>query len=213
MNHSTLVEFEAKTTWPAWSVPYHWWGTAWATHSPRTLEELIAAGCLSVNIAATMVSAIAGGISVVVLADESVRGKTTLLTALLASLPSARTRIYWRGNQEPRDFLSQTSPVESTILVNEISPHLPVYVWGPAVRQLADCAGVGYQLLATGHARSAADWQARLRAQPNGLTPTQARCFELAAILTPDGVRLEYISRTGACVSQGGVSVARRWAR
>ena len=53
-----------------------------------------------------------------------------MLTALLDFLPPRTHRIYPRGCFETFAFLSDPaiSPRESVLLINEISPHLPVYL-------------------------------------------------------------------------------------
>src|SRR5262245_28755713 len=108
------------------------------------LDDLVAAGSLSRELAVVLKTLVERRASIVVAAGPSGAGKTTFLSALLDHLPEATTRIYVRGCYEPFDFLRETNPASSALLVNEISPHLPIYLWGPGVRQTFEAAKSGY---------------------------------------------------------------------
>jgi hypothetical protein len=132
--------------------PFHWWGPVWKPPAPVPLRDLIAAGLLTGEAVALLRTLIDRRHSVVVAAGPSGAGKTTLLNALLELLPARTRRIYLRGCYEPFDFLPGVEPAESALLINEISPHLPIYLWGPGVRTALDCVRDGFQLFATAHA-------------------------------------------------------------
>jgi len=82
-------------------------------------------------------------------------GKSTLLRALLEYAPNDREVTYLRGWHDPFDFLEMRS-VESgqrLLVANELSPHLPTYVWGDSARRAFDLIQhAGYGLWATAHA-------------------------------------------------------------
>jgi hypothetical protein len=167
------------------------------------LPELVAEGWLSADAAESLAALVARAASIVVLGAESGAGKSRLLWAVANELTASRARVYWRGIHESLDFLDATEPGLTTILVNEISPHLPVYAWGPIVGQLARCAGHGYQILATAHAGTVMEWL-ELIGRPELCIPQEARSFmAVAAVIEHGGVRIEPISPPGAVMLEG----------
>ncbi len=88
------------------------------------------------------------------ISEASGAGKSTLLASLIETSTSHRKRICLRGNYETFDFLDTTDPVQTVLLLNEISPHLPAYLWGPGVHRVMECMRSGYQVLGTAHAAS-----------------------------------------------------------
>jgi len=135
--------------------------------------------------AANLWAALARRRSLVVVAGASGVGKTTLLTALLDFLPPATCCIYPRGCFETFAFMSDptVSPPESALLINEISPHLPVYLWGPAVGRVLEAARRGFTLLATAHADSVHDFVGALTGSPLHIPATETAAFEFVAVL------------------------------
>src|SRR5258706_13061973 len=79
-------------------------------------------------------------------AEQPHSGKTTTLTALLDFLPNATRRVFIRGWAETFDFLGQTRPEATLLLANELSSHLPVYLWGPKAVPVFQALGRGYPL-------------------------------------------------------------------
>jgi energy-coupling factor transporter ATP-binding protein EcfA2 len=123
--------------------------------------------------------------SLAVVAGASGVGKTTLLTALLDFLPSPTRRIYLRGCFETFTFMSDSTIIagETALLINEISPHLPVYLWGPAVSRVLGAAQQGFALLATAHADSVHDLVGALTGSPLHVPVAQTAAFEFVVIL------------------------------
>lgn len=146
--------------------------------APRSIVELIQAGTLDAELAATLWVLIAGGVPIVVAgADEGI-GKSTLLIALVGFLPSRVRRMELTGATESFDWLPQATelgwhgaagagpasarparddepPVrpETTILIiPELSDHLPSSTWGDEARLALRAASIGYGLAATTHA-------------------------------------------------------------
>jgi type IV secretory pathway ATPase VirB11/archaellum biosynthesis ATPase len=105
------------------------------------------------------------GASLTIAAEPSGAGKTTVLTGLLDAIPDHRQRRFVRGIHE--QFLDlPVDPNNLSLLVNEISPHLPIYAWGPVVGRLLGLASQGAQLLATVHALRIDDIVGQLAGPP-----------------------------------------------
>lgn len=134
--------------------PAGWWGPAWSEPHRLSLIDLVRTCVLDATIAAALWTLVESGRSLTVAAGPSGAGKTTLLTSLLDALPVSNHRYFVRGLYERFDRLRTHPAGETALLVNEISPHLPIYAWGPVVRSLLEASMDGYQVLATIHARS-----------------------------------------------------------
>lgn len=132
--------------------PYGWWGFGWDVPDPLSIVDLIRAGNFDARTAALLWLLIEARASVVVAADPPGAGKTTTLTALSDFLPLDLARFYLRGWNETFDFLETADPARSYLLCNEISAHLPVYLWGRKVQQLFAALGEGFAFGATMHA-------------------------------------------------------------
>src|SRR4029078_438331 len=63
------------------------------------------------------------------------------------------------------DVTCETCPERGSLLVNEMSDHLPIYVWGRNARGALGLAGRGYGMGATMHADSLDEATALLRSQ------------------------------------------------
>ncbi len=163
--------------------PFSWWGPIWTPTESMSLDDLISAGTVSAEVAAILKTLMGCRASIVVAAGPSGAGKTTLLTALLNHLPVPTTRIYVRGCYEPFDFLGETDPATSVLLVNEISPHLPIYLWGPGVRRTLEATKTGYQLAATAHATSVEDFVYSLTNYPLRIPSDLLRAIDLLILL------------------------------
>lgn len=146
--------------------PYGWWGFGWEVPDPLTVVDLIAAGNFDAPTAALLWLLIEARMSIVVAADPPGAGKTTTLTALADFLPSGTERIYLRGWNETFDWVGSADPVSSYILCNEISAHLPVYLWGRKVGQLFAAVEAGFGFGATMHADTPQEVVAILEGYP-----------------------------------------------
>lgn len=187
--------------------PFFWWGPGWDRSQPRTLRELLIGETIDVWTAAQVWCGLSRRRSLVVIAGPSGSGKTTLLTALLEMLPVDTRRIYVRGSYETFSFLDDPTidPRRTALLVNELSPHLPVYLWGPGVERLLRAGQQGYMLLATAHAHSAIEFVASLAGSPLRIAPELIARFE-------DVVALDSADRSGGSCRVTGLwrLVARR---
>ncbi len=145
-----------------YDVPVGWWGWNWEPPVPMSIIEIVRAGNMDTRTAALCGMVLEAHGSLLIAAEHPHSGKTTTLTALLDYLPERVRRVYVRGWSETFDFLRQTRPEETILLVNELSSHLPVYLWGPkAVRTFATLRR-HYALGSTLHADSAEEAVAQL---------------------------------------------------
>jgi adenylate kinase len=173
---------------PRYEEPFAWWGPGWQTPAPRGIADLLRDETIDSWTAAILWAALERRRSLVVVAGGSGVGKTTLLTALLDFLPPGTRRIYPRGCFETFAFLSDPTinPLETALMINEISPHLPVYLWGPAVGRILEAAQQGFMLLATAHADSVHDLVGILTGSPLHIRTAQTAAFEFVAVLESD---------------------------
>lgn len=199
---------------PAYDEPFGWWGPAWQPPTPRSLSDLTAQDVLSPPAAAFLAAAVGRRASLVVAAGPSGAGKTTLLTALLEFLPPATRRVYVRGCYEPFAFLSETDPAATALLVNELSAHLPIYLWGPGVRRVLQAARGGYQLLATAHARSVAEFVYALAGSPLRVPAAEIAALDLLVLLDAwadeSGVRRQVAAIVWLSTAASGAGIEAR---
>ena len=145
-----------------YDIPVGWWGWNWEPPIPMSITEIVRAGNMDPRTAALCGLAIEAHGSLLIAAEEPHSGKTTTLTALLDYLPHRVRRIFIRGWSETFDYLKQTTPEETILLANELSSHLPVYLWGPKAVRVFDTLRKGYALGSTLHADSAEEAVAQL---------------------------------------------------
>jgi hypothetical protein len=90
-------------------------------------------------------------------------GKTTTLNALLGFVPSGSTLVYTVGMYEDFDFASQVQPESTCVLANEVSNHLPIYMWGRVARHLLKLPEQGFEIATSCHADTIDDVLSMLR--------------------------------------------------
>jgi hypothetical protein len=152
--------------------------------TPRSITELIGAGTLDAELAATVWVLLEGRVPLVVAAEAGGAGKTTLLHALLDFLPAGvRTRellgtfetwdwlpqaseLGWRGPSPGTAATTPTRPDTTVLLAPELSDHLPGYTWGEHARIAIRAASIGYGLAATIHGDRLEDVLDQLRRPP-----------------------------------------------
>ncbi|HYH92143.1 MAG TPA: hypothetical protein VD763_03205 [Candidatus Saccharimonadales bacterium] len=166
------------------------WAVRHVPPAPRSIVELLRAGVLDAELAATLWVLIEGRVPVIVAAATRGTGKSTLLTALLDFLPAGTRTIELAGMDETFDWLPQATelgwsrppsatpssrapsvsppvrPDATVLLVPELSDHLPSYTWGAEARIAIRAASIGYGLAATIHADSLDELFASLRRPP-----------------------------------------------
>lgn len=146
----------------AYDQPIGWWGYNRIPPEPRSLVWLIREGTLTEQAAAFLSLAVEGRRSLIVVAEPHQAGKTTVLTALLDFLPPDTQPVYLRGVYERFTFRDEVPAERAYVLCNEISAHLPTYLWGRGVRSVFQALVDGYPLATTMHAESGDDALQRL---------------------------------------------------
>ena len=116
--------------------------------------ELIGTPTIDSRLMATLWAVVSRRRSVMLSSEAPQAGKTTALSALVDFLPDDTTGIFVRGWWEEYDWLDEIEPGTGYLLINEMSDHLPIYVWGRAARGALMLAGKGWGLGATMHADS-----------------------------------------------------------
>lgn len=145
-----------------YDMPVGWWGWNWEPPVPMSITQLLEAGNMDARTAALCGMTIEAHGSMLIAAEQPHSGKTTTLTALLDFLPNTTRRIFIRGWAETFDFLGQTRPEATLLLANELSSHLPVYLWGPKAVRVFETLRRGYALASTLHADSCDEALAQL---------------------------------------------------
>ncbi len=170
--------------------PFFWWGPGWESRSETHIGDLLRDGTLDARNGAVLWAALSRRKSLVVIAGPSGAGKTTLLTALLDFLPPDTKRIYPRGCFETFTFLSDrlVLPNDTVLLVNEISPHLPIYHWGDTVGRLLDAVDRGFAVLATAHATTVPEFIAMLTGSPLRIAAQRVAAFDFVVVLEASGM-------------------------
>jgi hypothetical protein len=81
-------------------------------------------------------------------------GKTTTLNALLQFLPEGTALAYMSGMYENFAFtrLQDIDPGNTYALCNEVSDHLPIYMWGRIARRYLTLPAQGYHIATSIHA-------------------------------------------------------------
>ncbi len=138
-----------------YDVPVGWWGWNWEPPVPMSVTELLEAGNFDARTAALSWLVLESHGSLLIAAEQPHSGKTTTLTAFLDFLPGDVRRIFLRGWSETFDYLEQTDPERTLLLANELSSHLPVYLWGPKAVRVFRSLRQGYAIASTLHADSA----------------------------------------------------------
>ncbi len=164
-----------------------WWGMT--EGQPRSLAELVANGTLTVDAGAMLWWAMERGVSLLVAALPRLAGKTTLATSLLPFLPPDARLYTVAGPHDPVAPGEGDGPLY--LLINELSDHTPLYVWGAAARRSFALAERGARLLGTLHA-DGADHAAAVLMGEHGLPAAQAARVDLVVTLrarrTPAGI-------------------------
>jgi hypothetical protein len=130
---------------------------------------------------------------VVVAATPQGAGKSTLAFALGEAVHPKRTKIYLRGAFESFDWVGQFPAATTTLLVNEISDHLPVYCWDGCACRLLELAAAGYQVIATAHASSPDQFARLVTDSPMAATGSEVVAFDVVVFIdiqaSPAGIQ------------------------
>ena len=177
----------------SWSArfPEGWWGYHWEPPVPMSAVELIGTPAIDARLMATLWAVVARRRGVMLSSEAPQAGKTTLLSALVDFLPDDTTGIFVRGWWEEYDWLDEIPAGTGFLLINEMSDHLPIYVWGRAARGALMLAGKGWGIGATMHADSLPEALASLRTHLGATDADLAGLtvyLQYSAYLTPAGM-------------------------
>jgi hypothetical protein len=134
--------------------PEGWWGYHWSLPQPMSAVEIIASGSLDARLMATLWAVLARRRGVMLASEAPQAGKTTTLSALVDFLPEHTVGVFLRGWAQDMSWTDEIGPDRGMLLINELSDHLPIYVWGPNARAALRLAGSGYGFGGTMHADS-----------------------------------------------------------
>ncbi|MGO8947382.1 MAG: hypothetical protein ACLQUY_06920 [Ktedonobacterales bacterium] len=134
--------------------------------APLSVAQLIALGSLDAPTAALLWLLVEHHQSLIVSGPTDPTpgvGKTTTLNALLGFLRSGSTLVYTVGMYEEFDFTSEVEPETTCVLANEVSNHLPIYMWGRVARRLLKLPEQGFAIATSCHADTVSDVLRMLR--------------------------------------------------
>ena len=134
--------------------PEGWWGYHWSPPTPMSAVEIIGSNVIDARLMATLWAVVSRRRSVMLSSEAPQAGKTTTLSALVDFLPQDTVGIFVRGWWEQFEWVDEIPPGTGYLLVNEMSDHLPIYVWGRAARGVLMLAGKGWGMGGTMHADS-----------------------------------------------------------
>jgi hypothetical protein len=131
----------------------------WHYDSRRQLSmaQIIALGSVDVETVALIWLLLEHGASLTVSGPTDPQpgvGKTTTLNALLQFLPEGTALAYMSGMYENFAFtrLPNIDPATTYALCNEVSDHLPIYMWGRVARRYLTLPAQGYHIATSIHA-------------------------------------------------------------
>jgi hypothetical protein len=145
--------------------PEGWWGYHWSLPQPMSAVEIVGSGSVDARLMATLWAVASRRRSVMLASEAPMAGKTTTLSALVDFLPAGTVGLFLRGWRGDFSWTDEIGPERGYLLVNEMSDHLPIYVWGHNARGALALAGRGYGLGATMHADSLDEAIALLQGQ------------------------------------------------
>ena len=161
------MEPSSEASLEAWysRFPEGWWGYHWSPPRPMSAVEIVGSGSLDVRLMATLWAVTGRKRSVMLASEAPMAGKTTTLSALVDFLPPGTVGVFLRGWRGDFDWTDEIGPDRGYLLINEMSDHLPVYVWGRNARGALEMAGRGFGMGATMHADSLGEAITLLRGQ------------------------------------------------
>jgi hypothetical protein len=136
----------------------------WHYDSRRQLSiaQIIAMGSIDIKTVALIWLLLEHGSSLTVSGPTDPQpgvGKTTTLNALLQFLPEGTALAYMSGMYENFAFtrLPDIDPATTYALCNEVSDHLPIYMWGRVARRYLTLPAQGYHIATSIHADTIQD--------------------------------------------------------
>ena len=132
-----------------------WWH--YDSRRPLSMAQITAMGCVDARTAALIWLLMEHGASLTVAGPTDPQpgvGKTTTLNALLQFVPENTALAYMSGMYEDFAFtqLPDIEPEHTYALCNEVSDHLPIYMWGRVARRYLNLTADGYHIATSVHA-------------------------------------------------------------
>lgn len=167
----------------------------------RSIVELVRAGSLDTQLAATLWLLLESQVPLVVAGASGGVGKSTMLDALLAFVPGVVRVVALRGDAEDFAWLPQASelgwpgvvkgtagsapvrPDNAVLLVDELLDRSAAETWGAAARVVVRAAVIGYGLAATMSGDSLDDVFETLRRPVVGLTDDELSRLGVVLVL------------------------------
>src|SRR5579859_5508980 len=137
--------------------PYERYYWHYDSRRPLSMAQIIAQGSVDVETVALAWLLLEHGVSLTVSGPTDPQpgvGKTTTLNALLQFLPEGTALAYMSGMYEDFGFTSlpDIDPATTYALCNEVSDHLPIYMWGRVARRYLALPAQGYHVATSIHA-------------------------------------------------------------
>lgn len=137
--------------------PYERYYWHYESRRPLSIAQIIALGSVDAETAALVWLLLEQGASLTVAGPTDPQpgvGKTTTLNALLQFLPEGTALAYMSGMYETFEFtrLPDIDPATTYALCNEVSDHLPIYMWGRIARRYLMLPAQGYHIATSVHA-------------------------------------------------------------
>jgi hypothetical protein len=137
--------------------PYerYWWH--YDSRRPLSMAQIIALGSVDTKTTALVWMMLEHGASITVAGPTDPQpgiGKTTTLNSLLQFVPEGTALVYMSGMYEDFAFtrLPDIDPDNTYALCNEVSNHLPIYMWGRVARRYLSLPAQGYHIATSVHA-------------------------------------------------------------
>jgi hypothetical protein len=156
--------------------PYERFYWHYESRRPLSMAQIIALGSVDVDTVALIWIMLEHGSSLTVAGPTDPQpgiGKTTTLNALLQFLPEGTSLVYMSGMYENFAFtrIPDIDPPTTYALCNEVSDHLPIYMWGRIARRFLTLPAQGYHVATSVHADTIDDvlymYQHDLRLTPD----------------------------------------------
>jgi hypothetical protein len=137
--------------------PYERFYWHYDSRRPLSTAQIISMGSVDVETVALIWLLLEHGASLTVAGPTDPQpgvGKTTTLNALLQFLPEGTALAYMSGMYENFAFtrLPDIDPASTYALCNEVSDHLPIYMWGRVARRYLTLPAQGYHVATSVHA-------------------------------------------------------------
>lgn len=156
--------------------PYERYYWHYESRRPLSMAQIIALESVDARTVALIWLLLEHGASITVAGPTDPQpgiGKTTTLNALLQFLPEGTAIAYMSGMYENFAFtrLPDIKPASTYALCNEVSDHLPIYMWGRVARRYLTLPHQGYHIATSVHADTIDDvikmYQDDLRLKPD----------------------------------------------